>query len=211
MELDSESGEIPVLTRNGIVRSFLILQHRLAPRPNSIVILKDSYNLFSSLMSPSEKVVSHTQGGDQIMNENQNSPAKLLIFGLGGVLVLTGIAFSFLNQPKQETELRQTAMVTTEAVNQVVDENVQGQVAAETETVIRYEGVEGQTVLETLKIQEDVVTQDSSFGEYVESINGLVGGEDGKYWVFYIDNEMAQIGAADYVMSEGEVIEWRFE
>lgn len=68
----------------------------------------------------------------------------------------------------------------------------------------------GKTILDQLKAQATVETEDSSYGEYVTSINGNK--SDGtKYWTYYVDGQMAQQGAADYVTSGGEKISWRLE
>ena len=76
---------------------------------------------------------------------------------------------------------------------------------------VTYDGVEGKNALELLKAEAEVVTKQSSFGEYVDSINGVVGGTDGKYWAFYINGELSQVGAADYQTKTGDKLEWKFE
>lgn len=76
---------------------------------------------------------------------------------------------------------------------------------------ITYSGVEGEDALTTLKnVNDKVVTKTSDFGEYVDSINGLVGGTDGKYWSFYVDGKLSDIGAGSYISNGGEKIEWKF-
>jgi hypothetical protein len=67
------------------------------------------------------------------------------------------------------------------------------------------------TVLEQTETKARVETKGSDFGPYVDSINGLKGGTDNKYWSFYVNGELAQKGAADYVTEGGETVEWRFE
>jgi hypothetical protein len=66
-------------------------------------------------------------------------------------------------------------------------------------------------VLEQLTAHAVVETKDSQYGAYVDSINGKKGGDDGKYWVFYVDGQMAQVGAEAYTTKGGELIEWKFE
>lgn len=77
---------------------------------------------------------------------------------------------------------------------------------------VTYQGVKGKTALAQLKeLKGDVATKSSSYGEYVDAINGLTGGDAGKYWTFYVDGKMASVGAADYIAKGGETIEWKFE
>jgi len=84
--------------------------------------------------------------------------------------------------------------------------------AVQTATTIRFTGVAGKTVLEQLKqTAEDVTVKDSSYGPYVEAINGLRGGEDNKYWTYYVDGQMANIGAGEYRTTGGEEVVWKFE
>lgn len=76
---------------------------------------------------------------------------------------------------------------------------------------ITYTGVNGEDALTTLKgINNSVVTKTSDFGEYVESINGLVGGTDDKYWSFFVDEKLSDVGAGSYIANGEEKIEWKF-
>jgi len=45
----------------------------------------------------------------------------------------------------------------------------------------------------------------------IDSINGDVNGEDGKYWQYYVNEDIPMIGADKYTVSNGDYIEWRFE
>jgi len=76
---------------------------------------------------------------------------------------------------------------------------------------ISYTAVSGKTSLDQLKESTaDVQTKTTEYGEYVDTIGTLVGGTDGKYWTFYIDGEMASVGAGSYTQKGGEKIEWKF-
>ena len=78
--------------------------------------------------------------------------------------------------------------------------------------VVSYTGEKDKTALVQLKtVASGVVTKSSSYGEYVDAIGSLKGGQDGKYWSFYIDGKMASVGGDAYVSKGGEKIEWKFE
>jgi len=49
-----------------------------------------------------------------------------------------------------------------------------------------------------------------SFGSYVDSLDGLKGGTDGKYWMYSVNGKEASVGADQYKLTEGDVAEWRF-
>lgn len=76
---------------------------------------------------------------------------------------------------------------------------------------IAYDGEEGKNALDLLNENADVETKDSSYGPYVDSIGGIKGGTDGKYWTFYINGEAAAVGAGAYITKEGDMIEWKFQ
>ncbi|MFA6525227.1 MAG: DUF4430 domain-containing protein [Patescibacteria group bacterium] len=54
-------------------------------------------------------------------------------------------------------------------------------------------------------------TQESSYGVYVNGLAGKTGGDNNKYWLYYVNGESATIGVADYIINEGDSIEFKFE
>jgi hypothetical protein len=76
---------------------------------------------------------------------------------------------------------------------------------------LSYDGQEGKSALELLKEQAKVETKDSSYGAYVDSINDVKGGTNGKYWTFYVNGSMAQEGADAYKTKAGDKIEWKLQ
>lgn len=83
---------------------------------------------------------------------------------------------------------------------------------ARARTNITYTAKAGITSLQQLQNEADnVITKDSSYGQYVDAIEGHRGGTDGKYWSFYIDGTLSQIGADTYKQRGGEQITWKFQ
>ena len=78
-------------------------------------------------------------------------------------------------------------------------------------TYLKYQGKTGSTALALLKAAAAVETKDSAYGPYVDSINGVTGGTDGKYWAFYVNGALAQVGADAYTTKHGDSIEWKLE
>jgi len=79
-------------------------------------------------------------------------------------------------------------------------------------TEITYAAKEGISSLEQLTQEtNDVVTVESTYGKYVDSIGEHKGGTDGNYWSFYIDGKLADVGADSYIQKGGEKIEWKFQ
>lgn len=50
-----------------------------------------------------------------------------------------------------------------------------------------------------------------AFGVFIESINGIKNGDDGKYWQYYVDGVLGDVAADKKVLKKGEKVEWRFE
>jgi hypothetical protein len=75
---------------------------------------------------------------------------------------------------------------------------------------ISYPGEAGQTALSLLQKHTQTKTENSSFGEYVVSINDNDGGGS-KYWIFYVNDKQSEVGAGSYVTSDTDSIEWRLE
>jgi Domain of unknown function (DUF4430) len=79
-------------------------------------------------------------------------------------------------------------------------------------TVIRFTAQKNQTVLAQLEAREKVVVQqDPTYGAFVESIDGVKNGVNNKYWAYYVNGQMANIGAGNYTTKGGEEIVWKFE
>ncbi len=131
------------------------------------------------------------------MGETQTS--KKLFIGIAvAVMVLLGGASAAM-LAKSNHQAKQTSKAAT---------------AADTKSatkILGYDGTDGQTALALLKDRATVVTKDSSYGPYVDSINGIKGGTDGKYWAFYVNGKRASVGADAYTTKAGDKIEWKFE
>ena len=76
---------------------------------------------------------------------------------------------------------------------------------------VAYKGIQGKTALALLQSHEQVTVKSSSYGPYVDAIDGVQGGTSGKYWTFYVNGKQATVGAGAYVTKNGDKIEWKFE
>jgi|GEM_PF-3380535 len=76
---------------------------------------------------------------------------------------------------------------------------------------ISYRGKSGKNALDLLKTQVHVSTRQSSYGEYVDSIDGVQSGSDGKYWAMYVNGRQVPVAANSYITHDGDDIEWKFE
>lgn len=70
-----------------------------------------------------------------------------------------------------------------------------------------------------LRVLQNVTTQNNlelgtkeyaGLGTLVEKIGDKQNGEDKKYWQYWIGNEQPQVGADKYIVSNNDLIIWRF-
>jgi len=76
---------------------------------------------------------------------------------------------------------------------------------------IVYAGVDGKSVLELLEEHaESVVTEGLGDELLVTAINGIEGGVEGRYWLYYVNEQAGLIAASRMTTVEGDSIEWLF-
>lgn len=58
----------------------------------------------------------------------------------------------------------------------------------------------------------DVQVEDSDYGKYVTSINGIANGSEGEMsgWVFTVNNEQVMEGCDACKLADGDTVEWTF-
>jgi hypothetical protein len=77
-------------------------------------------------------------------------------------------------------------------------------------TQLSYQGQTGQNALALLKKHAAVQTKHYSFGDQVTAINGTKGNGP-KYWTFYINGKMAQVGAGSYTTKAADTLMWKLQ
>lgn len=77
-------------------------------------------------------------------------------------------------------------------------------------TDIKYKGIEGQNALDLLKKYAQVQTKHYSFGDLVTAINGTQGNGP-KYWSFYLNGKLSDVGAGVYITHARDMIEWKLQ
>jgi len=77
-------------------------------------------------------------------------------------------------------------------------------------TEISYHGQNGVDALTLLKHHAQVGVKSYSFGDLVTSING-VSGTGPKYWTFYINGKMANVGAGAYQTKDSDTHAWKLQ
>ena len=74
---------------------------------------------------------------------------------------------------------------------------------------VTYAGKDGSNAMDLLKASFTVETKHYSFGDMVQSINGLAA-DDTHYWSFYVNGKSSDIGASDYLSKSTDTLEWKY-
>lgn len=56
-----------------------------------------------------------------------------------------------------------------------------------------------------------VETTAYDFGTIIDSIDGIAGGDQNRYWLYYVNNQQATVGADAYQVQPGDIVEFRYE
>jgi hypothetical protein len=140
---------------------------------------------------------------------DKHSPQKILATISLAVVLLLGSAITIVAW-RLQNDGQKGKPATSQTANESASAADTAKKPAAT-TSVKYDGQEGKTALALLEQEATVVTKDSSYGPYVDSINGVTGGTDGKYWTFYVNGAQAQVGAGAYTTKATDKIEWKFE
>jgi len=130
------------------------------------------------------------------------------------VIILAGVLWQNNNEDNNSN--------TTESTNTTVEETDEISIitiidSGDTKTSYDKNVSSGTTALEVLNLvsEEDGIvlgTTEYDFGIMIDSIDGV--GEnvdDGKYWSFYVNDEMSMVGLTDYTVSDNDVILMKYQ
>ena len=129
---------------------------------------------------------------------------KILIL----IIIAIALFLLFLSIPKKVSPISKITLEETKIISKAILE-ING---------IKYEsGISNQSsiadFMDKLKNDGKIDFKEKNYtgmGKFIEEING-VKGTSGKYWIYYINNEKASIGASKYILKEGDIINWKQE
>ena len=83
------------------------------------------------------------------------------------------------------------------------------------DNIFAYDGDTVFSILEKCSMRNDFSFEYTYWEQFdsmlIDSINDDVNGEEGKYWQYYVDNDIPMVGCDKYTVSNGDYVEWRFE
>ena len=82
------------------------------------------------------------------------------------------------------------------------------------ETLEAETGVDLLTLMQTLNNEDRIQMVVNGEGDmaFVESLDGMAGdAATNKYWMLYVNDDLATVGAGAYIIQNGDFIEWRYQ
>lgn len=111
--------------------------------------------------------------------------------------------------PEEETEDTEETTDTEDAEDEVsftIDILVDGEAVADLSKEVTAE--EGMYLLDVMKDTYDIEETDG----FISSIEGYEQDEaENRYWLYYVNGESGEVGAAEYAPEAADQIEWRLE
>jgi len=150
---------------------------------------------------------------------NKSATNKVIV----GVVIIAVVAIGIIGLSKgfsgksSETNLKSSASSNTsqtQSVEQPVKVIVDfGDLLKNEVELPAKEGMTAFSVLEEAAKKDgtEVASTKYDFGIMVNSIGTYKGGEDGKYWLYYVNSKVPEVGADQYKVKAGDVVEWKFE
>ena len=127
-----------------------------------------------------------------------------------GLIVLTAFSLAACGETTMQ-ESESSATKSTSLVENQTKETLSIVIALEqdgknvTTATKKLEVSEGTTVLEALKKEYEVVEE----GGFIASIEGMKQDKEaGKYWMYEVNNTEPPVGAAEYVLQDGDQVKW---
>ncbi|OGL87708.1 hypothetical protein A3I42_01780 [Candidatus Uhrbacteria bacterium RIFCSPLOWO2_02_FULL_49_11] len=132
---------------------------------------------------------------------------KKLIFIHLSIIAFVGILVTGCSLPWQKEIQKQESA--EQATVQMVILKITNKEAKTYEYPLVYQS--NSTALDLFKwagVPVEMKTYD--FGSFVESISG-VKGEQGRWWIYYLNGAAATMAADKYMVKPGDVVEWKYE
>lgn len=135
--------------------------------------------------------------------------AQSILFAIAGLGVGFILGFGLSHAPLAQAPAAPTSQVTKQA--SVMVDNGQGSVAVYKgdvsfdESLLQFMRALSQANNFTLKTKEY-----KGLGALIEQIGSTANGAGGRYWQYWVNNSYASVGADQYTIKPGDVIEWKF-
>ncbi len=122
-------------------------------------------------------------------------------------LVLTGCATDTTDAPEDTSSADVESVEEAEEITATIEIVIDGESLADLSKEVTVP--EGTYLLDVMKDEYDITASEAGFISIIEGYEEDLAAE--RYWLYYHNDEMPSVGAADYELEEGDQIEWRLE
>lgn len=135
---------------------------------------------------------------------------KKILFIIGSVIFLGVILFfnsNFLEKVPQASLSEITQNKVLYIINKGNEEINKYQIEISQDSTVF-------SLLETLSQREKFEVSSTSYkemGVFVETIDAVKNGTEGKYWQYFVNDKLGEVAADKKTIKESDEIEWRFE
>ncbi len=134
-----------------------------------------------------------------------------------GIIVLGGALFIYKTRPPVLSP--QASSVNTDTNFGIKKENAVSLTIffepkdSKTYTINYAEGMSAYDALDTVSKKENipVKTKKYDIGTFIDAIGGKNGGDEGKYWLYYVNGKPPSIAADKQILQPEDRVEFRFE
>lgn len=137
---------------------------------------------------------------------------KIIYFVIGlAVIIISG--WLLLSSGFWQTGVKETNVVQGTAVKEATLVIDNGQIDLMTITAKFNEGITAFDLLkqEAAKLPLALKTKNYDTGIFIEAIGDKENGQDGKYWLYYVNGEMPIVSADKIILKAGDKVEFKFE
>lgn len=134
-----------------------------------------------------------------------------VLIGMGIILVIGASVFAVMVQPKME-DLMPASIAQVVQENSLTIDNGSGSV--QTLELIIKKGATAFGLLEkgTKKLQLELKTKTyEDMGMFIEAIGDKENGQEGKYWLYYVNAKMPSVAVDKQTLQKGDKVEFKFE
>lgn len=134
-----------------------------------------------------------------------------IIIGAGIIIIICGwLAFSNHLWQTNPSGKNNGVLETEKLITLVIDDGIKEPVTFKTDFV------EGMNAFDLLKEGAEksalsLKTKNYDMGVFIEAISGTENGQDGKYWLYYVNGKMPMIAADKQELRAADTVEFKFE
>jgi len=133
----------------------------------------------------------------------------IYIFIIIGIIIVAGLAL-FSDRILEVVPEKEIEVETPQKVVLVIDDGEGNP------QIFENEFREGVTAFDLLKLKTEglvlnLETKTYDIGIFIEAIGDKKNGEDGKYWLYYVNGEMPMVSADKKEIKPGDKVEFKFE